>query len=242
MDKERTNTLQEKLGQNGSPISKYRRLTVGNYGYAHLILFEIINFCCIPLRGKFGVFMRKLVLPFIIGKSGQKLSIGTNCTIRNGKKFTIGNEVVIEDDVTLDVKPGDKKLIIGNRVHIGRRTIFNCSGGVVEIGENTVIGSFCRLGSLQGLTIGHHCRLDDNSCISGASHSFSRTDIPIIRQNLTCKGPTFIGNCVTIGKRVTILDGVKIGNNVTILPDSLVNRDIAEGLMVTGVPARVVQQ
>jgi len=173
MDKERTNTLQEKLGQNGSSISKYRRLTVGNCGYTHLILFEIINFCCIPLRGKFGIFVRKLVLPFIIGKSGHGLSVGPNCTIRNGKKFSIGDNTVIENDVTLDVKPGDKKLIIGDRVHIGRRTIFNCSGGVMEIGEYTVIGSFCRLGSLQGLTIGHHCRLGDNSCISGASHSFS---------------------------------------------------------------------
>jgi len=242
MDRERTSTLQKKLGQNGSSISKYRRLAVGDCGYAHLILFEIISFCCLPLPGKFGVLIRRLMLPFIFGKSGKNFSIGTNCTIRNGKKLSIGEKTVIEDDVTLDVKPGDKKLIIGDRVHIGRRTIFSCSGGVTKIGENTVVGTFCRLGSLQGLTIGHHCTLGDNSCISGASHLFSRTDIPIIEQDLTCKGPTFIGNSVTIGERVTILDGVTIGNNVTILSDSLINRDIAEGLTVTGVPARIVGQ
>lgn len=177
------------------------------------------------------------MLPFVINKAGKMLSIGANCTIRNGKKILIGDHAVIEDEVTLDVKPGGENLMIGDRVQIGRRTILNCGGGIIDIGKDTNIGSFCRLGVIQGLTIGHHCVIGDRSCISGASHSFSSTEIPIIQQPLTCKGHTSIGDSVTIGDRVTILDGVSIGNHVKILSDSLVNKNIGDGVVVSGVPA-----
>ncbi len=240
MNKEQTNTLQQKLGRNGSPSARYRRSVIGDGSYAHLLLYEFINLCCIPLKGKIGIFIRRLVLPSVIGKTGRKFSIGANCTIRNGKKIFIGDQAVINENVTLDVKPGDKNLMIGDRVHIGRRSILNCSGGVIDIGEDTDIGSFCRLGSLEGLRIGHHCVMGDRSCISGASHSFSDTEVPIIRQPVTCKGRTVIGDFVTIGEQVTILDGVSIGNHVTILSDSLVNKNIGDGMVVAGVPACAV--
>ena len=240
MNQEHENTIQQKSEQKGSSFAKYRKFVVGNGGLVQLLLYELINLLCIPLKGRAGVFIRSLVLPLIIDKTGQRVSIGANCTIRNGKKIFIGDQAVIEDGVTLDVKPGDKNLVIGARVHIGRRSILNCSGGVIDIGEDTEIGSFCRLGALEGLTIGHHSVMGDKSCISGASHSFSSTDIPIIQQPLICKGRTVIGDFVTIGERVTILDGVTIGNSVTIHSDSLVNKNIGDGMVVSGVPASAV--
>ena len=83
--------------------------------------------------------------------------------------------------------------------------IVDCGGGVIDIGEETNIGSVCRLGVLEGLSVGHHCVIGDRSCISGASHAFSDTETPIIQQPLVCKGHTSIGDFVTIGERVTIL-------------------------------------
>jgi acetyltransferase-like isoleucine patch superfamily enzyme len=240
MEQEQKTTLQERLERSDSAFTKYRTLVIGDGGYAQLLLYEFVNFFCMPLKGRLGILVRKLALPFIVGKAGKRLSIGANCTFRNGKKIFIGDQVVLEDDVSLDVKPGDKSLVIGNRVHIGRRTILNCAGGVIDVGEDTEIGSFCRLGVLEGLSIGHHCVMGNRSCISGAAHSFSNTDMPIIQQPLACKGHTTIGDFVTIGERVTLLDGVSIGNNVTILSDSLVNKNVADGLVVSGVPACVV--
>jgi len=240
MDKEQTTALRQKTGQDGSSFAKYRKFVVGDGGCAQLLFYELFNLFCIPLKGNAGVFIRRLMLPFVIGKVGKGVSLGSNCTIRNGKKISIGDQAVIEDDVTLDVKPGDKNLVIGARVHIGKRSILNCNGGVIDIGEDTDIGSFCRLGALEGLSIGHNCTMGDGICISGASHSFSSTDIPIIQQHLTCRGRTIIGDFVSIGERVTILDGVIIGNHVTILPDSLVNKNIGDGLEVSGVPACAV--
>jgi len=240
MNQEHSATLQQKSGRNGSSFAKYRKFAVGDGGYVQLLLYEFANLLCVPLKGNIGVFIRRLALPFVIDKVGKKSSIGANCTIRNGKKIFIGDQTVIEDEVTLDVKPGGENLVIGDRVHIGRRSILNCGGGVIRIGEDTDIGTFCRLGVLQGLSVGHHCVMGDRICISGASHSFSDTEIPIIQQPLTCKGHTSIGDFVTIGERVTILDGVSIGNHVTVLSDSLVNRNIADGMVVSGVPASAV--
>jgi acetyltransferase-like isoleucine patch superfamily enzyme len=240
MEQEQKNTIRQRLGRNGSSFANYRNLVVGDGGYSQFFLYELINFLCMLLKGKAGILMRKLAVPYIIGKVGKRISIGANCTFRNGKKVFIGDQVVLDDNVSLDVKPGDKSLVIGDRVHIGRRTILNCGGGIIDVGEDSVIGSFCRLGVLEGLSIGHHCVMGNRSCISGAAHSFSSMDIPIIQQPLTCKGQTTVGDFVTIGERVTLLDGVSIGNNVTILSDSLVIKNIADGLVVSGVPARVV--
>lgn len=53
-------------------------------------------------------------------------------------------------------------------------------------------------------------------------------------------GEIHIGNNVFIGARSTILYNVKIGNNVIIGAGSLVNRDIPDGSIAAGVPAKVI--
>ena len=53
-------------------------------------------------------------------------------------------------------------------------------------------------------------------------------------------GKIVIGNNVFIGARTTILYDVKIGNNVIIGAGSLVNKDIPDGCVAAGVPAKVV--
>lgn len=47
---------------------------------------------------------------------------------------------------------------------------------------------------------------------------------------------------VFIGSNTTILSNVTIGSNVVIAAGSLVNRDIPDGSVAAGVPARVVGQ
>ena len=53
-------------------------------------------------------------------------------------------------------------------------------------------------------------------------------------------GPITIGNNVFIGGRSTILYNVKIGNNCIIAAGSLVNKDVPDGSIVAGVPAKVI--
>ena len=54
-------------------------------------------------------------------------------------------------------------------------------------------------------------------------------------------GRVIIGKNVTIGANVTVLPGVRIGDNSVISAHSLVNRDIPEGVLAGGVPAKVIK-
>lgn len=222
-------------------LAKYRLIMVGKGGNLNLFCHELISFFFIPIQGELGVLLRSIVFPLLVKKIGKFVRVGANCIIRNGKQIVFGDHVVIGNKVTLDVKPGNNKLLLNNKVDIGNRVIFNCSGGIIEIGEGTVVGPYCRLGSLQGLTIGRHCRIGEKSCVVGAGHATDDLVKPIMHQAVTCNGPNYIGDDVTIGARVTILSGIRIGSHVTVLSDSLVLSDVPDGCTVAGTPAKIVE-
>lgn len=227
------------LAKPESALGRYRLLAVGDRGNAALLFFELVNTCILPLPGGIGRSLRNLLLPHLCGAFGRAVKIGADCTIRNPAKIRIGDHTVIEDRVCLDAKPTALGLIIGREVTIGRRTICNSVGETLSIGDGTRIAPFCRLGSKMGLAIGKSCRIGEEVCFSGAGHAYADRELPIVLQPATCKGPTVVGDFVTIGDRSTILDGITIGNNVLIAADSLVNRDIPDNSVAAGVPVRI---
>lgn len=233
-------SIQVQLASQSGMLAKYRSSMVGDGGNLDLLFYEVINFLFMPLTLGIGIILRRLALRLQAGEIGRSVKIGANCTIRNSKLMFFRDSVVIEDHVTLDVKPGNNKLILGKNSRIGKRTILNCAGGEINIGEGTVLGKYVRVGSLQNVIIGKFCTLGNNCCIVGAGHSSKDLDKPIIAQPTTCKGANIIGDSVSIGDRVTILNGVRIGANVSIDSDSLVNHDVPDGCTVSGIPARII--
>ena len=234
-----TGNLSKEKARSESAFSRYRALSVGQQGNWALLLFEVINTCILPLPGWIGKRLRSLLLPLICGSYGKSAVIGQDCTIRNPAGLQIGDYAIIEDRVCLDIKADARKLIIGRNVTIGRRTICNCAGETLRIGDGSRIAPFSRLGSKMGLEIGRNCRIGENVCFSGAGHAYADRELPIVLQAVTCKGPIIVGDFVTIGDRSTILDGVTIGNNVFIADDSLVNRDIPDNAVAAGVPIAI---
>jgi len=237
-------SLLRKINSTGASYINYKKSVIGEAGHLQLLVFELINLFCTPVKGNLGQFLRKISFPCLLGSIGHKIEIGTDCTIRNGKKTVIGNNVVLEDNVSLlhDGVTEGTGINLSDHVRVGERTILKCSGGVLSVGKGSSIGKYCRIGSLVDLTIGEHSRIGNRCCIAAASHCFSSTDEPVILQPLTCEGPITIRNHVTIGDQVTILAGVTIGNNVKILNDSLVKHDISDNVTVSGVPAQIVSK
>ena len=232
-------SIQERIGEGGT-FQKYRNISTGqDRGIGFFFLNEITAIVSCSVPGKFGYKIRHAAYSLLCFHMGKNVIIGRECSFRRPQHISIDDNTVIDDRVSLDVKNDGDGIFLEKNITIGYSTIFSCPGGKITIGHGTKIGKFCRLGSLDGLTIGKNVTIGDFSYIVGAGHEFSSTDIPIIQQDTTCKGSSMIGDNVVIGERVTILDGVEIGEGVRIMDDSLVNRDVPARGVVSGVPAKL---
>lgn len=78
-----------------------------------------------------------------------------------------------------------------------------------------------------------------------ASHTMILTHEHVKRDPIEPRNPwitnTYIGNNCFIGVRSMILPGVKIGNEVIIGANSVVNKDIPSNCVAVGNPARIVK-
>ncbi len=108
---------------------------------------------------------------------------------------------------------------------------------------NTTIGSFCSIGpETQIGGFGRH-----------PTHFLSTH--PVFYSNMKQVGVTFsgrqlideilpvlVGNDVWIGARVTVLDGVRIGDGCIVAAGAVVTKDIPDYSIVGGVPARLIRK
>lgn len=236
-----TGAVQEQLAQPGSSFRKYQQSVIGNTRITDLMLYEIITLVCLSLPvlpTKLGYWLRRIGLSIISGHIGKNVYIGCNNLFLQPQKLQLEDNVETGNDVTFVIKTAADGVILRENVTIGDNTIINCSGGTIAIGKRTRIQNDCRLGSLKGLTIGAFCTIGTHTCISGAGHSYSDLNRPIIHQPVISKGHTVIQDGVQIGARVTILDGIFIGSKSKIDDGSLVTKDIPPGSHVSGIPAR----
>jgi acetyltransferase-like isoleucine patch superfamily enzyme len=107
------------------------------------------------------------------------------------------------------------------------------------------IGTFCSIGAGvilefgEALTIGDRVSLADKVVILTTTHQMGpsrhRAGPPI-------RFPVVIGNDVSIGEGAIILPGTTIGDSARVLPNSVVNANVAPGVTVGGIPARPLRQ
>ena len=105
--------------------------------------------------------------------------------------------------------------------------------GHLNLGRRCSIGSFARIWNYNPIWIG-----DDFMCAGGLSintASHDPIDLGFIGEEI------HIGNRVWCGLNVTILSGVKIGDDVVIGAGSVVITDIPSNCIAVGVPAKKVK-
>ena len=145
-------------------------------------------------------------------------------------------------------------VVLGERVAIPQRDLVNLYG--CRIGDDTKIGAFVEI--QKNAAIGARCKI--------SSHTFICEGVTIedevfighgvmfindLRPRATSDGslqteadwhvvPTVVKRGASLGSGVTILGGVTIGEGAMIGAGAVVTHDVAPGVTVAGVPARVL--
>ena len=104
----------------------------------------------------------------------------------------------------------------------------------IRVGEGTIVGYGCFLDGRAELTIGSHTDIASEVMIYNQEHDLSSPSFRAV------SGKVSIGNYVFIGPRAIILPGVRIEDNAVIAAGAVVTKDVKKGMIVGGVPAKVI--
>jgi maltose O-acetyltransferase len=140
------------------------------------------------------------------------------CFIRNKLlPYKSGQQCTVWEHVQID---GARSIGFGDYVSINRYSILHGDGGI---------------------TIGDHVLVGPRVTIYSQNHSYSDREVPIDSQGYVRK-PVVIGSNVWIAANAIILPGVTIGDDVIVAAGSVVSRDVADGTIVAGNPAKVIRE
>jgi len=183
----------------------------------------------------------------------------------------LGDEAVIGDFVVLGISPsgepsGRAELVIGRAAVIRSHTVIyagtvigdrlqtghgvliregNRIGNDVSVGTHTVIEHHVLIGNgvrvHSNAFIPEYSVLEDGSWV-GPNVVFTNALYPVSPgAKSTLKGP-HLRSGAKIGANATLLPGVVIGRDALVGAGSVVVRDVPDGAVVVGNPARVVRQ
>jgi len=119
----------------------------------------------------------------------------------------------------------------GSTLHMGTR-FYNPEN--INIGEDSIIGENAVLDGRNRLTIGNHVDIATNVMIYNAQHDIKDQDFSAIN------APVVIEDYVFIGPRAIILPGVMIKKGAVVGAGAVVTKNVEEGLVVGGVPAKEI--
>jgi sugar O-acyltransferase (sialic acid O-acetyltransferase NeuD family) len=112
--------------------------------------------------------------------------------------------------------------IVHPSVRIGAGSLI-CAGAIIQ--PATKIGAHCIINT--GAVIEHDCRVGDFSHVAPAS---------------CVTGGVTIGRMAFLGAGTIVIPGIQIGDAVLVGAGAVVNRNLANGARVAGVPARPLSQ
>lgn len=118
-----------------------------------------------------------------------------------------------------------------SHIHMGAQ-FFRPSG--IRIGKGTIVGQNVFLDGRDRLAIGDHVDIASDVMIYNSEHDINSETFEAIN------GPVEIGDYVFIGPRAIILPGVKIGRGAVIAAGAVVTKDVNEGAIMGGVPAKEI--
>jgi acetyltransferase-like isoleucine patch superfamily enzyme len=142
-----------------------------------------------------------------------------------------------------------KHIIMGNGVYIWKNarieavTIYEGQIYNPEIifEDGVSVQQNLHLTCAERISIGKNTAIAANVTITDIHHPYDDISIPIERQKLKVF-PVKIGDDCKIYNNVVVLQGITIGNHVTVAANSVVNKSIPDYCVVAGIPARIIKR
>ena len=235
--------LKQVYGKKAGPLAAYRRLSVGEQGFAYFIRYELGLLFLRNLQGGLGIFMRGLLFRGLFRHAGRKIFIAPGVTLRHPRRIGLGDEVILDEGCVLDAKGSQGEGIrLGSRVFVSRQAHLGCKEGSITVGDNVSFGPFAIVHSIDASTVrvGNDVMVAANCYLAGSpSYRHERTDIPMAEQGLEEGRGIEIGDDVWIGASTVVLDGARVGRGSIIGAMSLVRGEIPPYSIAYGVPATV---
>lgn len=202
--------------------------------------FALLQFAFIQLsallRGLKMLLFLKMPSGLLLGKHVRFFNLPR---ISWGKFMRLGDHVYISALGKYGIRFGDN-VSIGAYSRIVLSTSLNQLGTSIQIGNNVGMGEFAYLGGAGGLEIGDDCIIGQYLSCHPENHNYSDLSTAFRHQGVTRKGIKIGKNC-WIGSKVTILDGVVIGDNCVIAAGSVVTKSMPANSVIGGVPAKVIK-
>jgi len=169
---------------------------------------------------------------------GNDLSFGSNNRILCPEGFKIGacTNFGSNNDILCRSLEAGEYLQWYSHIQVGLGGRYGVDSWV-RIGRDCFIGAWCILNVSESITIGDSVGIGAE-CMVWTHGAYLDTTLGFPANF----APVRIGSSVWIPSRTIVLPGVTIGSNVVIGINSLVNKDIPDGCLAAGIPARVLRE
>jgi acetyltransferase-like isoleucine patch superfamily enzyme len=112
---------------------------------------------------------------------------------------------------------------------------------MVRLGRNVVINDFVHIWGSGGIDIGDDTLIAAHCVLTSQTHDIDALQRGLLWRETNSHAPISIGRNVWLGSGVVVLSGIRIGQNSVVAAGAVVTADVPEGVLVAGVPARVIR-
>lgn len=179
-------------------------------------------------------------------RQGAAPFIGAGVTIRAKHLLTFGSGLTLGPNSYIDAMSVDG-VRLGSNVSLGRAGRIECTGSLQNLGRGMLVGDNVGLGTdsfygaAGGIEIGSDTIIGNMVSMHSENHRATDISVPIRLQGVTHQGIR-IGSDCWIGAKVTILDGVELGDGCIIAAGAVVVAGkYPDKSILGGVPARVLK-